>query len=81
MRNLVDVCSQIIEEVPDTFEQKPYLVDHLQEVCESYIYTAPEAIPGRWGQVSYILDKFLGEPDADWKKNIVKIFGDQENAN
>jgi len=74
MRDLTKLIEIIKKEVPENFEKRNDLFYALDDRADSYLYTAPEIIPERFGEVAEILNDYLGSPDIEWKQKIADIF-------
>jgi hypothetical protein len=72
-RNIVDVMEQIKNEIPDDCQIRDTLLDGLESIKESALYTAPEANFNNWNRLVDLLGCYLDEPDNPWKQNIQKI--------
>jgi len=79
MRNILEVIDQILNQIPQDFDDKIYLTQELQSIRESYIYSSPEGANYWWLQISHTLITFLKKPDTDWKKNILNLFSGNIN--
>jgi hypothetical protein len=65
MRPIIDVINAIINIIPDSFNNKRYLVEDLDNLKDSITYTAPEALPGCWHILGNILVLHLQYIDHD----------------
>lgn len=75
MRDIGEVLDRIIREVPVDFENGAGLKDALRSISQSAKkYMAPETVQAHWNQVANVLERFLGDPDAEWKRRIASIF-------
>lgn len=66
--------NEIIGMIPEGFPRRQSMIHALEDRQNSLLYTAPEAIGGRWHEVSRILGDYIPE-DADWGSKIGEIFG------
>lgn len=76
MRMVYNVIDQILAEIPEGYDSN--LVNDLKRVRDKTLYKAPEQMPEYFKTVSVMLAHYLGEPDTEWKKKIVRIFADKE---
>jgi len=77
MRPLELVVKAIKVLVPEDFEKREDLFTAMDESVDSSNYAAPEAKHLWFGAVGAALQEFLGEPDVEWKMEIVEIITDQ----
>jgi len=80
MRDFKDVMERIKNEVPDSFEKKKEMLAAIDSRIDSYYYTAPEAMPQRWGEATDILMMYVPKVKEDWQCNIANIFNDTEET-
>ncbi len=78
-RNILDIITQIKKYVPDDWENRDDLFHDLKSLQESVLYSAPEMMGFRWGQLGEILDEWLEKPDTEWKQKISDIINDVKN--
>jgi len=72
MRSLYEVIDQIIKEIPK--KEEGFIIS-LKSRRESALYTAPEVMSLRWGEVSTILGIYLPKKlTEDWHFKVVSIF-------
>jgi len=86
-RDVKDVIQHLLEIIP---EDQILLREKIIEFNDTTIKTtaprhkdmwnqAPERMNGIYFQeLGYILNEYTGEIDADWKRNLVKVFANQE---
>lgn len=59
---------------PDSYVDKEAYHRSLDKIADSAMYTAPEAMYMRWGQLAASLQTFLGDPsDAPWKVTTAEV--------
>lgn len=76
MRNLPDVINNIIEVIPDSEDQ---LITELNELKESTMFTAPEAIGRKWEILMLVINYHLQyPPEKDWERKVGNIFANKE---
>lgn len=76
---IYNVIDQIITAIPkEECDNYPNMLEVLRKIQRDTEYRAPEQMPEYFRQVSYVLETYLGEPDTDWKREIVEIFADRK---
>ena len=72
-RPIWDVITAIKNLTPDSYVDRDAYHRSLDKISESAMYTAPEAMYTRWGQLGATLNTFLGDPDAPWKMTVAEV--------
>lgn len=71
-RNLKDVITNILNEIPDS---EVDLISQLKDNRDSVTFSAPEMLPLWWGEVQSSLLSYLPEvPNEEWQFKILSIF-------
>lgn len=74
-----NVIERILNTIPPEEHIKYALLrDKLSDLAHSTKYKAPEQMPEEFEKVARLLQAHLGIADTEWKRKIVKIFGDAE---
>lgn len=77
MKTLSEIVERIKEEIPSDFKNKEELLGALAKIMDDSLYTAPENMHLHFAKTGEALEQYLGVPDVAWKKNVVKIFSDE----
>lgn len=73
MRPLDKVIDATLKLIPQDFPNRADLEKGLQSIKDSYAYSAPEMYAEWWYKFASLLNHTLGEPDAQWKEEIVLL--------
>lgn len=65
---------EIIDLIPEDFEERKRIVNALQKRKESLLYTAPTAMEGRWHEVAGILEQLPDPATCKWANKIAVLF-------
>jgi hypothetical protein len=79
MRPLDKVIDATLKLVPNDFSKKNELTVILESIKQSYLFAAPEMHSAWWFQFSKALNSTFGEPDTDWKNEIVVLVSGTKN--
>ena len=67
-------CNQIIDNIPQDYEQREFIINSFKELKSSFKFTAPEVFPYRWTQMTTILRAHLPNPTTEsWAERIRQI--------
>jgi hypothetical protein len=66
--------NEMIDLIPEDFSKRTEMIRVLKDRQSSIPYTAPDAMSGRWQEVSRILGDYIPS-DADWGPKVAEIFG------
>jgi hypothetical protein len=66
--------NEIIDLIPKDFPKRIDMIRALEDRQGSIPYTAPDAMSGRWHEISRILGDYIPE-GADWGSKVAEIFG------
>lgn len=73
-RDIGEVLEKIIREVPDSFDNAAGFKGSLKGIIQAAKYSAPEAMQQHWNRAANMLERYLGDPDEEWKRRIASIF-------
>lgn len=72
--NIAEIVQELIEKIKwEKVEDPVEMKMKLSQLLLNRIYNAPEQEYVVFEELENILQKYLGKPDAIWKKEIVKI--------
>ncbi len=67
--------NEIIDLIPEEYDDRSRIVHSLRDRQNSIYYTHPGAMPYRWQEVSRILENSLPDPEqVDWVKQIAELY-------
>lgn len=75
MRDIIETINKMIDVLPDSKEESE-LVKDLNSLKTSCVYSAPEMITYRWGQLASTVNEWMPKLEHlnDWQKKFVSIF-------
>jgi hypothetical protein len=76
MRNLSDVIDQLLTVIPSDHD----VVPELKSIQQSAKFAAPEMLRNFWILTADALQEHLGPPDADWKREVQRLFKGDADA-
>ena len=79
MRDIGSVMQKIMREVPDDCPDRARFKGALHSVINDAKYAAPELMPQIWGRAANILQRYLGDPNEEWKRRIASIFAGRDS--
>lgn len=77
-RDIMNIMDNVIECIPEDFENREELIFKINKIRNSMGYTPPEQIGLRWAKLCSLLNKYLGLPDKPWKEKIDRIMQNKE---
>lgn len=79
MRNIAEVLSRCLAEVPEDFIGYEELKKDFRSIVESVKYCAPELMSTQWDRAAESLATHLGDPNiGGFRKRVAAIFSDSE---
>lgn len=67
-------CNQIIDNIPQDYEKREFILNSFKELESSFRFSAPEVFPYRWAQMTTILRIHLPSPTTEtWAERIRQI--------
>ena len=72
--NIAEIVQELVEKIKwDEVEDPVEMKVKLSHMLSNHVYNAPEQEYIVFEELDNILQKYLGKPDAAWKKEIVDI--------
>lgn len=67
-------CNQIIDNIPQDYEKREFILNSFRGLESSFRFSAPEAFPHRWAQMTQVLSTHLPSPTTEtWAERIRQI--------
>ena len=77
MRELPEVISELLPNIPDDYDGLRY---SLKSIAESATYSPPEGQGMWWWQAASMLDYYVPTPTSPWQLKVVEIFNGPQTA-